>query len=60
MEARWNDYTIASSNYTIVVEGNHYFPLESVNLEYLKKNPTHRFAPGKVQQLTTMLLWMNR
>ncbi|MEX2054344.1 MAG: DUF427 domain-containing protein [Candidatus Colwellbacteria bacterium] len=35
MEATFNDKTIAQSDETIVVEGNHYFPPESVNMEYL-------------------------
>jgi uncharacterized protein (DUF427 family) len=30
MIARWNDTVIAQSDDTVVVEGNHYFPFESV------------------------------
>ncbi|WLD56624.1 DUF427 domain-containing protein [Salinispirillum sp. LH 10-3-1] len=35
MKAIWNDTVIAESDDTVVVEGNHYFPEESVNEEYL-------------------------
>jgi uncharacterized protein (DUF427 family) len=31
MKAIWNDNVIAESDSTIVVEGNHYFPPDSVN-----------------------------
>jgi len=31
IEARWNGETIARSDETVVVEGNHYFPPASVN-----------------------------
>jgi uncharacterized protein (DUF427 family) len=35
-KAIWNDQTIAESDDTVVVEGNHYFPPESVKSECLK------------------------
>ena len=47
MKARWNGQTIASSNETIVLEGDHYFPFESVNLEYLKKEAHTSVFPRK-------------
>ena len=34
MKAVWNNTVIAESNATVVVEGNHYFPLASVNQSY--------------------------
>jgi uncharacterized protein (DUF427 family) len=34
-KAIWNDHVIAESDDTVVVEGNHYFPPESVKSEYL-------------------------
>ena len=40
MKAVWGGKTIAESDQTIVVEGNHYFPLESVNRKYLKASDT--------------------
>lgn len=33
--ATWNGATIASSDDTIVVEGNHYFPADAVRADYL-------------------------
>ena len=35
-QAIWNDTVIAESDETVVVEGNHYFPPESVKSEYLQ------------------------
>ncbi len=40
MKAIWNGQVIAESSDTIVVEGNHYFPLESVNRALLEDSPT--------------------
>ena len=31
MKAIWNGRTIAESDDTVVVEGNHYFPADAVN-----------------------------
>lgn len=45
--ATWNGQTVAESDRTIVVEGNHYFPPESVNSAYLKPSPTHTTCPWK-------------
>lgn len=36
MRAMWNETIIAESDDTIVVEGNHYFPEESVDEQYLR------------------------
>lgn len=38
MKAVWQGVTIAESDDTIVVEGNHYFPLESIATEYFHKS----------------------
>lgn len=35
-KAMWNGTVLAESDYTVVVEGNQYFPKESVRLEYLR------------------------
>jgi uncharacterized protein (DUF427 family) len=40
MKAVWNGAVIAESNDTVVVEGNHYFPLASVNAAYLVPSAT--------------------
>jgi uncharacterized protein (DUF427 family) len=47
MKAIWNGQVIAESNDTVVVEGNHYFPAESVNAEYLRESATHTTCPWK-------------
>ncbi len=47
MKAIWNDTTIADSNDTVVIEGNHYFPAETVNKEYLAPSDTHTNCPWK-------------
>jgi uncharacterized protein (DUF427 family) len=47
MKAIWNNKVIAESDATRVVEGNHYFPEESVNQEYLKPSRTHSTCPWK-------------
>ena len=47
MKAIWNDTVIAESSETVVVEGNHYFPLESVKAEVLKPSSTQSTCPWK-------------
>ncbi len=47
MKAVWNGQVIAESNDTIVVEGNHYFPPQSVNKSLLSSSPTHTTCPWK-------------
>ncbi len=49
MRAIWNGTVIAESDDTIVVEGNHYFPAESVNPDAIKASPTHTTCPWKGQ-----------
>lgn len=40
-KAIWNGEVLAESDDTVVVEGNHYFPPESVNTELLTESDTH-------------------
>ena len=47
MKAIWNGKVIAESNRTINIEGNQYFPVESVNKEFLVENETHTVCPWK-------------
>lgn len=47
MKAIWNNEVIAESNETVVVEGNHYFPHDSIKKEYYKKSATHSHCPWK-------------
>lgn len=49
MKAIWNDTILAESDQTIVVEGNHYFPPNSVNKQYFKESKTHSTCPWKGQ-----------
>ena len=47
MKAVWNNAVIAESNDTVVVEGNHYFPLAAVNETYLKPSDKTTGCPWK-------------
>ncbi len=47
MKALWNGQVIAESMDTVVVEGNHYFPLESVNRDFLVPSRTTSVCPWK-------------
>jgi uncharacterized protein (DUF427 family) len=47
MKAIWNNETIAESDKTIVVEGNHYFPVDAVKGEYLRPSDTRTVCPWK-------------
>jgi len=47
MKAIWNDATIAESDDTIVVEGNHYFPPDAVNKAFLQSSETHTVCGWK-------------
>ncbi len=46
-KAIWNDTVLAESTETEVVEGNHYFPHDTINSEYFKKSETHTICPWK-------------
>jgi uncharacterized protein (DUF427 family) len=37
-KALWNGVVIAESDDTVLVEGNHYFPLSAVKTEYLEES----------------------
>jgi uncharacterized protein (DUF427 family) len=47
MKAIWNDEVIAESQQTEVVEGNHYFPMEDVNKDYLQRSDSSSICPWK-------------
>jgi uncharacterized protein (DUF427 family) len=47
MKAIWNGSVLAESNETVIVEGNHYFPPESINKDYFKESATHTTCPWK-------------
>ncbi len=47
MKATWNGAILAESNSTVVVEGNHYFPPDSINREYFRESDTQSTCPWK-------------
>ena len=47
MKAIWNGKVLADSAQTVVVEGNHYFPPDSVNAEFLEESETSTYCPWK-------------
>jgi uncharacterized protein (DUF427 family) len=46
-KAIWNGAVLAESDETIVVEGNHYFPPESVNWDHFEESETHTICSWK-------------
>ena len=46
-KAMWNGAVIAESDRTVVVEGNHYFPPETINQQYFQESSTHTTCPWK-------------
>lgn len=47
MKAIFNKITIAESDNTILLEGNHYFPFASLNTEYLTETTHKTTCPWK-------------
>jgi uncharacterized protein (DUF427 family) len=47
MKAIWRGAVLAESDKTIVVEGNHYFPPDSISKEYFRESDTHSTCPWK-------------
>ena len=47
MKAIWNDTVVAESDKTVVVEGNHYFPPETINRDHFQESNTHTTCPWK-------------
>ena len=46
-KAVWNGVVLAESDDTEIVEGNHYFPPESVNMEHFKQSDHNTVCPWK-------------
>lgn len=38
MKAVWNDTVLAESNDTVIIEGNHYFPEDSLNKQHFEES----------------------
>jgi uncharacterized protein (DUF427 family) len=45
--AQWNGVVLADSDDTVVVEGNHYFPRDSVDWSHFSPTATHTTCPWK-------------
>jgi len=46
-QATWNGAVLAESDDTVVVEGNHYFPIDSINREYFARADNHTACSWK-------------
>ena len=46
-KAIWNGVVLAESDQTVVVDGNHYFPPESLNKEHFKDSEMTSVCPWK-------------
>ena len=49
MKATWKGIVLAESDATIVVEGNHYFPPDSIDTTYFRPSTHHTVCPWKGQ-----------
>lgn len=49
MKAIWHNVTIAESDHTVVIEGNHYFPPESLNKACVLSSNHHTMCSLKGQ-----------
>ena len=47
MKAIWNDAILAESDDTIAIEGNYYFPADSINKEYFQPSATNTVCGWK-------------
>ena len=47
MKATWKGAVLAESDETVVVEGNHYFPADSIKREHFRESATHTTCPWK-------------
>jgi uncharacterized protein (DUF427 family) len=47
MKATWKGEVLAESDETVVVEGNHYFPADSIKSENFRESETHTVCHWK-------------
>lgn len=47
MKATWNDQVLAESDDTVIVEGNHYFPVDSLNRQFFAESATKSICSWK-------------
>ncbi|REK20637.1 MAG: DUF427 domain-containing protein [Actinobacteria bacterium] len=45
--ATWNGQVLAKSDDTVIVEGNHYFPLESLDMDFFRDSLESSVCPWK-------------
>jgi len=57
MKAIWNGAVLAESDETVVVEGNHYFPPDSLHPEFFQGSDHKTLCPwkGEASYLTVMV-----
>jgi uncharacterized protein (DUF427 family) len=46
-KAIWNGVVLAESDTTVIVEGNHYFPPDSIRAEHFEANDSRTVCPWK-------------
>jgi uncharacterized protein (DUF427 family) len=46
-KAIWKDTVLAESDQAVVIEGNYYFPPDSLNRQYLRESDGHTTCPWK-------------
>jgi len=46
-QATWNNAILAKSNEIVQLEGNQYFPMDSLNQDYFKESDYHTVCPWK-------------
>jgi len=47
MKATWRGTTLAESDQTVVIEGNHYFPADSINRKNFRESETRTICHWK-------------
>ena len=47
MKAEWNGKVLVESDDTVYLEGNHYFPVSSINKEFFESSETKTKCPWK-------------
>jgi uncharacterized protein (DUF427 family) len=50
-KAMWNGIVLAESDNTRIVEGNRYFPPDSIKMEFLRVQPPYRLSLERYRQL---------
>ena len=47
MKAFWNNKLLAESEETVIIEGDHYFPIDSLNKQYFRESDTNTICPWR-------------